>query len=70
MTRSLFSRVFADITEALDRRFGWHRLPVPLGLLTLVGLRIRLRESNLHDTSSAATDIPAPETIGTSPHAR
>src|SRR5215203_3925091 len=61
MTRSLFSRVFADITEALDRRFRWHRLPVPLGLLTLVGLRMRLRESNLHDTSPAATDIPVPE---------
>jgi len=51
MARSLFSRVFADVTEALDRRFRWHRLPVPLGLLTLVGLRMRLRESNLFDTS-------------------
>src|SRR5829696_5204290 len=61
MARSLFSRVFADITEALDRRFRWHRLPVPLGLLTLMGLRVRLRESNLHDTSPAATDVPVPE---------
>src|SRR5215207_2200668 len=61
MARSLFSRVFTDITEALDRKFRWHRLPVPLGLLTLVGLRIRLRESNLHDTSSGATDVPSPE---------
>ena len=39
MARSVFSRVFTDVTEALDRRFRWHRLPVPLGLLTLVGLR-------------------------------
>src|ERR671911_305435 len=61
MTSSLFSRVFADITEALDRRFRWHRLPVPLGLLTLVGLRRRLRESNIHDTSPTATDVPSPE---------
>ena len=60
MARSLFSRVFADLTEALDRRFRWHRLPVPLSLLTLVGLRMRLRESNLHDTSPAPADRPPP----------
>jgi hypothetical protein len=61
MARSLFSRVFTDATEALDRRFRWHRLPVPLGLLTLVGLRTRLRESNLHDTSSTPAGPPSPE---------
>jgi hypothetical protein len=61
MARSLFSRVFIDLAEALDRRFRWHRLPVPLGLLTLVGLRTRLRESNLYDTSSAPTEIPSPQ---------
>jgi len=61
MARSLFSRVFAEVTEALDRRFRWHRLPVPLGLLTLMGLRIRLRESNLYDTSSTPTDRPPQE---------
>src|SRR5919112_5455939 len=59
MARSLFSRVFTEVTEALDRRFRWHRLPVPLGLLTLVGLRVRLRESNLYDTSSAPADQPS-----------
>jgi hypothetical protein len=58
MARSLFSRVFADVTEALDRKFRWHKLPLPLGLLTLVGLRMRLRESNLHDTSSAMKPPP------------
>jgi hypothetical protein len=61
MARSLFSRVFTDVAEALDRRFRWHRLPVPLGLLTLVGLRTRLRESNLYDTSSGPADPPSPE---------
>ena len=61
MARSVFSRVFTDVTEALDRRFRWHRLPVPLGLLTLVGLRMRLRERNLYDTSSTSVDQPSPE---------
>jgi hypothetical protein len=60
MARSLFSRVFTEVTEALDRRFRWHRLPVPLGLLTLMGLRTKLRESNLYDTSSAPADQPKP----------
>jgi hypothetical protein len=60
MARSPFSRVFTEVTEALDRRFRWHRLPVPLGLLTLVGLRTKLRESNLYDTSSAPADQPKP----------
>jgi hypothetical protein len=60
MIRSLFSRVFTDLAEALDRKFRWHKLPVPLGLLTLVGLRMRLRESNLHDTSSSPAMKPSP----------
>jgi hypothetical protein len=34
----------------LDHRFGWHRLPVPLGLLVLAEMRNLLRERNLHDT--------------------
>src|SRR3954469_10772223 len=38
------------LAEWLDRRFGWGRLWYPLGLLTLVGLRSRLRERNLYDT--------------------
>ena len=37
-----------------DRRFGWHRLPRPLGLLVLIGMRHRLRRHNLHDTGDPA----------------
>src|SRR3954454_2001416 len=40
----------APVAEKLDRRFGWARLPYPLGLATLIGLRARLRERNLFDT--------------------
>ncbi len=46
----LFSKLLAGTAYALDRSVGWHRLPRPLGILTLAGLRTRLRERNLHDT--------------------
>jgi hypothetical protein len=48
------------LTDWLDRRFGWDRLPGPLGLLTLFGLRKRLRQRNLIDTGLPAA---SPELI-------
>jgi hypothetical protein len=47
---SAFSKLLASAAQGLDSRFGWHRLPRPLGILTLIGLRTRLRERNLYDT--------------------
>ena len=44
--------------DSLDRRVGWDKLPLPAGLLTLVGLRQRLREENLYDTGRGALDVP------------
>jgi Animal haem peroxidase len=35
--------------EWLDRRVGWSRLPKPAALLTLMGVRMRLRRDNLFD---------------------
>jgi heme peroxidase len=51
---SRFSRVFTGFTELVDRRIGWKRLPRPLGLLVLIGLRMRLRQRNLYDTETTA----------------
>jgi hypothetical protein len=42
--------LFTALTSALDRRFGWDKLPRSLGLLTVLGLRTRLRRENLYDT--------------------
>jgi hypothetical protein len=42
---------FMRITGALDRRWDWDHLPKPIALLTLIGLRMTLRRSNLIDTS-------------------
>jgi hypothetical protein len=47
---NVLSRALMALTDRLDRRFGWDRLPRPLALLTLVGIRNRLRQRNLHDT--------------------
>ena len=46
------SKLLTSTAGALDRRFGWDKLPRPLGVLTLVGLRTRLREKNLYDTGA------------------
>ena len=50
--------LFTDAAEKLDRRYGWDRLPWPLGLLTLIGLRNRLRAMNLYDTGRGTLDRP------------
>ena len=42
----------------LDRRYRWDRLPLPLALFTLVGLRHQLRERNLYDTGRGPRDRP------------
>src|SRR5918999_5532500 len=40
----------------------WAKLPWPLGLLTILTYRNRLRQENLHDTETAATrNRPVPE---------
>jgi hypothetical protein len=37
--------------QTADQKFGWDRLPKPVGLLVLIGLRNILRQRNLYDTS-------------------
>jgi Animal haem peroxidase len=50
----MLKRVFTDLTEAIDRSFGWHALPLPLALITFIGLRMRLRERNLYFPATKA----------------
>src|SRR4051794_28948015 len=49
-TPSAVNRALARAATAIDRRWGWDRLPLPLSLLTLIGLRDALREENLYDS--------------------
>jgi hypothetical protein len=52
--------VLTLLTAALDRKIGWHRLPRPLGLLTLIGLRDRLRQKNLYEPGLVKAAPPGP----------
>ena len=52
----LLTSLLTDAAGRLDRRYGWDRLPWPLGLMTLIGLRNDLREKNLYDTGRGPLD--------------
>jgi hypothetical protein len=58
MPGSPLSSLFDGLAEAIDRRIGWDRLPLPLAMPTLIGLRDRLREENLYDTGRGPLDRP------------
>jgi hypothetical protein len=53
--------VVAVIGERLDRRWGWDRLPLLLGSITLLGLRHRLRQRNLYDPNAVNPPPPSGE---------
>jgi hypothetical protein len=55
---SPLSKKFIDAMEAVDKRVGWHRLPRPLAIPTLIGIRERLRHANLFDTGLPKNSFP------------
>ena len=60
--KSWLKWAFNRVAEELDHRIGWDKLPKPLGLLVLTGLRDTLRARNLYDTNVAPTrDLPPME---------
>jgi hypothetical protein len=68
---TLWWRIYDEAAQAADRAFGWDKLPRPLGLLVLIGLRNILRQRNLYDTSALPSAVapkvaaPGPETLTT-----
>lgn len=58
MKPNLLKRAYTGLTEAIDRRVGWDKLPTPLGILVLVGLRDKLRAENLYDSGRGPLDQP------------
>jgi hypothetical protein len=49
MNDPVYKRAFIWVTGGLDRRLGWFRLPKPLALVVLTGIRMKLRRTNLVD---------------------
>ena len=51
-------RLYDATAEAIDRRIGWDKLPLPIAMLVLIGLRNILRKQNLYDTGRGPLDKP------------
>jgi len=45
------------VAQAIDWKFGWPNLPLPLGIATLIAARLTLRRQNLFDTNGATRAI-------------
>jgi Animal haem peroxidase len=54
-------RLLSWVAGKVDRSIGWSRLPVPLGIPVLVGLRDELRAKNLFGTGRGLLDRPGSE---------
>jgi hypothetical protein len=54
---------FIELVHRVDRRFAWHRLPLPISLPMLAVMRDRLREDNLYDTGQP-TGLTLPDLDG------
>ncbi len=50
--------LYNHAAERIDRRVGWDKLPKPIAMLVLIGLRNILREKNLVDTGRGPLDQP------------
>ena len=56
--QSFVKRAFERVVQVVDHRVGWDKLPVPLGLLALVGVRDKMREANLYDNNDSTPSAP------------
>jgi hypothetical protein len=66
---SALRQLYDKAAEFVDRTIGWYRLPVPLGLAVLGGLRDVLRQRNLYDTS-ALPSVNLPPVAPSTPEVR
>ncbi|MDQ4068474.1 MAG: heme peroxidase, partial [Actinomycetota bacterium] len=47
-----FWNAYDKVATLVDRRWGWDKLPTPLAVLVLIGIRDVLRKQNLFDTTT------------------
>jgi hypothetical protein len=50
---------YDGLAEKVDRKYGWDKLPLPIAMPVLIGLRNILREKNLYDTGRGPLDEPS-----------
>ena len=62
------SRSGSRLAELADRSIGWARLPTPLGIAVLLGLRNQLRQQNLYTTGRGRMDRPPCEGSNVADH--
>lgn len=55
---TFFWRTYDAVAQWVDQRVGWDKLPTPLGLAVLIGLRNILRQKNLYDTTDEPSNAP------------
>jgi hypothetical protein len=55
---SVFTKALSAAAQAADDRIGWDKMPRPLAILTLLGIRFKLREHNLFDTETNPPQAP------------
>jgi len=60
MPASLSERLIAATFRVINRWKVWYRLPFPLAVGNLVGLRVDLRWKNLFDTETAPAELTSP----------
>lgn len=53
------SDMFENVCQKVDEKAGWSKLPTPVGLLLLVGVRNKLRAKNLYDTEARGPKLVA-----------
>lgn len=58
MLKAAFLRLYTGTVQALDWLVGWHRMPLFIGLIMLVAIRIKLRKQNLYDTTPVKSACP------------
>src|SRR5947209_8495937 len=56
--KSLFLRLYDSVAQTIDLTFKWHKMPVPIGLAILAGLRNILRAKNLSGTYTVKSPYP------------
>lgn len=55
--QSRFWRLYGTVASAVDHRFRWFRIGLPLGIADLIGIRTKLRSENLYDTSEQPNPV-------------